>query len=194
MAKRLRANQGSAETVDSPSCGSRRGETRAVSGSNSGAEIFDASCARSIDGSPLRAVGYICVSDGSAEQDIAREFTRKFVGLAASRLVSLGRLYLDPRKAAPPCRRPELLAMTRAAHAGEFEVLVIDDVDRLARATDIWTIIEDLDGLDVAVMEVSNGNVISRITIMTHGLVAFPTGDIFPRRNNYKPRRTLRFC
>jgi hypothetical protein len=191
MAKKPRTIQGSAETVDSPSSGSRRGGTRAVSRSNSGAKIFDASGARGIGGSPLRAVGYICVSDGNAEEDIAREFTREFAGLAASRLLSLGRVYADPRKA-PPCRRPDLLAMTRAAHAGEFEVLVVDDVCRLARATDIWTIIEDLDALNVAVMEVSNGNVISRVTIMTHGLVAFSI-DNTPRRNHYKPRRTLRF-
>lgn len=190
MAKRPQTVQPSAEIADSPSSGSPRGGTCAVSGSNSGAEIFAASGARGIGGPPLRAVGYICVSDGNAEQDIAREFTREFAGLAASRLLSLGRVYADPRKAAPPCLRPDLLAMTRAAHAGEFEVLVDDDVYRLARATDIWTIIGYLDALNVAVMEVSNGNVISRVTIMTHGLVAFSIANT-PRRNHYKPRRTL---
>jgi DNA invertase Pin-like site-specific DNA recombinase len=137
-------------------------------------KFFCAPGADKIGKVPMRSVGYMRNSHGDPDENVSldRQAT-KFVTFSGPRLLSLQQLYADPDTSGRTwIDRPGLLTMLRDARAGKFDVVLIEDPDRLARGAYMGLAFEILDGLNIPLVEIPSGRVHTSESIMLHGFLA----------------------
>lgn len=123
---------------------------------------------------PMRAVGYLRNSSGTVEVNtsIDRQLQR-VLGYGSRNLLTITKVYADPDTSGRTwIERPGFLSMLLDARAGEFDIVLIEDPDRLARGAIMGLAFEILDALNIAVVELPSERVHTTESIFLHSFLA----------------------